>query len=118
MALLLPNYRQVVQKVPAVLLEVGLQIPRQVLILADLLPLDLVPQVELPKRGDRYALGRKLPAEERSPFLESSASPEFEGPFAFEEVDMDLVELAGKVYWPASLLRKGLSADVLNLVVG
>ena len=86
--------------------------------MADLLPFDLMLQVELPKRSDRYALGWKLPAEESSPFLEGSASPEFEGPFAFEEVDMDLVELAGKVYWPASLLRKGLSADVLDLVVG
>ena len=91
MALLLPNCRQLVQQVPAVLLELGLQVSGQVLILADLLPLDLVPQVELPKRGDRYALGWKLPAEESSPFLEGSASPEFEGPFAFEEVNMDLV---------------------------
>ena len=86
--------------------------------MADLLPFDLVPQVELPKRGGCYALGWKLPAEERSSFLEGSSSPEFESPFAFEEVNMDLVELAGKVYWPASLLRKGLSADVLDLVVG
>ena len=31
---------------------------------------------------------------------------------------MDLLELAGKVHWPARLLRKGLSADVLDLVVG
>ena len=31
---------------------------------------------------------------------------------------MDLEELAGKVYLSASLLRKGLSADVLHLVVG
>ena len=31
---------------------------------------------------------------------------------------MDLEELAGKVYLSASLLRKGLSAYVLHLVVG
>ena len=74
-------------------------------------------QVELPKRGDSYALGRKLPAEERSSFFEGSARPEFEGSLAFEEVGMDLVELAGNIYLPASLLRNGLSADVLDLVI-
>ena len=49
MALLLPSYRQIVQQVPAVLLELGLQIAGHVLILADLLPFDLMLQVELPK---------------------------------------------------------------------
>ena len=98
------NHCQIVQQVSALLLELGLQAAGQVLFLADLLPLDLVPQVELPQRSDSYALGRKLPAEKHSPFLQCSARPEFEGPFAFEEVNMGLVKLAGKVFWPASSL--------------
>ena len=76
-----------------------------------------MPQVELPQRGDSYALGRKLPAEKHSPFLQCSARPEFESPFAFEEVNMGLVKLAGKIFWSVCSFRNGLSANVLHLVV-
>ena len=94
-----------------------MQVRRQTLLLADLLPLDFVSQVELPKRGDCYALGRKPTAEQDCPFLQRFARPEFEGLFAFEEVNVDLVELAGKVFSPATCLGKSLFADVLHLVV-
>ena len=113
----MPSLGQLVQQFSALQLEVSLQVPWQTLLLADLLPLYFVSQVELPKRGDCYALGWKPTAEQNRSFFQRSAGPEFEGPFAFEEVNVDWVELAGKVLLPATCLGKSLFADVLHLVV-